>query len=65
MDGRLEDNRPEWARRALRDDGIAAADRYGVWVSESAYISADGREVPVSQVMLAHRDGPVRSTSIR
>ena len=37
------------------DEGIAAAQRYGVWISESAYVSADGHEIPVSQVMLAHR----------
>ncbi|MBF6600510.1 MAG: EAL domain-containing protein [Dehalococcoidia bacterium] len=53
--GRIEDNRPDWARVAMLDEGLAAAERYGVWISESAYLSADGHEIPVSQVMLAHR----------
>ncbi|HEX5480572.1 MAG TPA: EAL domain-containing protein [Dehalococcoidia bacterium] len=52
---RVDDNRPDWAREELRTEGMEALERYGLWIDESAYISADGSEIPVSQVMLAHR----------
>ncbi len=51
----LPDFAPEWARARLRDEGIPAAIRNGVWSGETAFIDRSGRELPVSQVILAHR----------
>lgn len=51
----LPDFAPEWARTRLRDEGIPAAIRKGVWSGETAFIDRSGRELPVSQVILAHR----------
>jgi diguanylate cyclase (GGDEF)-like protein/PAS domain S-box-containing protein len=51
----LPDFAPEWARRRMRDEGIPAAIRDGVWSGETAFIDYSGRELPVSQVILAHR----------
>lgn len=47
---------PEWANRLLREEGMPAATRYGSWSHESAFLLPDGREVPVSQVLLSHKD---------
>ncbi len=55
------DDRPPWAREQLLNEAIPAATRDGIWTGESVFVSRDGREVPVSQVILAHRgaDGAV------
>ena len=47
---------PEWARRLIMDVGLPAATEHGVWVGETAVLTADGREVPVSEVVLAHKN---------
>jgi len=57
----LEQAHPEWARRRILEEGIPAAERQGVWRGETAVIDHKGREIPVSQIILAHRadDGAV------
>ncbi|WNG43246.1 PAS domain S-box protein [Archangium minus] len=47
---------PTWAARRLLTEGIPTALREGVWQGETALLSQDGRELPVSQVLLAHRE---------
>src|SRR5262249_50983805 len=47
---------PDWAGRKVLEEAIPAAIRDGVWVGETALLDRDGREVPLSQVILAHRD---------
>ncbi len=53
----------------VREEGIPTALREGSWSGESALLLHDGREVPVSEVIVAHRaaDGEVEylSTVIR
>ncbi len=46
---------PEWALRIVEDEGIPAAIQSGVWEGETALLSPDGHEIPVSQVIMAHR----------
>lgn len=46
---------PEWARKILREEGLPVAIREGVWSGETAIVSHDGREIPVSQVILSHK----------
>ncbi|PTL84651.1 hypothetical protein DAT35_06185 [Vitiosangium sp. GDMCC 1.1324] len=48
---------PTWAARRLLAEGVPTALREGVWAGETALLTPDGRELPVSQVLLAHR-GP-------
>ena len=48
---------PDWASRKIREQGIPSAIEAGAWEGETALIDADGREIPVSQLILAHRDG--------
>ncbi|HQI82589.1 MAG TPA: PAS domain S-box protein, partial [Deltaproteobacteria bacterium] len=46
---------PAWARRIVRDEAIPTAIERGVWQGETAVLDRDGREIPVSQVIMAHR----------
>lgn len=47
---------PEWARHKIVEEGIAIAAREGVWVGETAIIDSKGRQVPMSQLILIHKD---------
>src|SRR5512147_1855363 len=57
----MGDAHPEWARRQLLDIAIPTAIRDGVWRGETAFLDPAGREIPHSQVIVAHRrpDGQV------
>jgi diguanylate cyclase (GGDEF)-like protein/PAS domain S-box-containing protein len=59
--GRLGGDRPEWARAQFVKEILPTATREGSWTGESAYRTADGRDIPVLKVVLAHRaeDGTV------
>lgn len=61
----LDTLQPPWAATLLAQEGIPAAIRDGVWMGESAFLSTDGREIPVSQVILSHTnpDGQVDALS--
>ncbi|BAZ27915.1 multi-sensor signal transduction multi-kinase [Cylindrospermum sp. NIES-4074] len=56
---------PQWALEIVQNQGIPAAIRDGTWVGETALLSSDGREIPVSQMIIAHkaRDGSVEYVS--
>jgi PAS domain S-box-containing protein len=60
---------PERLRGFIQNEAVATATRDGQWRGETILLSRDGREVPVSQVMVAHTtpDGTVEflSTIIR
>jgi two-component system cell cycle sensor histidine kinase/response regulator CckA len=63
----LLDFHPAWARALLLETGIPTAVRQGVWSGDTALLAEDGREIPVSQVVLAHRDergGPAYISTI-
>lgn len=59
------DIQPNWAYELVRKQGIPVAMRDGVWVGETAFLSHDGREIPVSQLIIAHKspDGNVNMFS--
>jgi diguanylate cyclase (GGDEF)-like protein/PAS domain S-box-containing protein len=46
---------PEWARQVIEDKALPAAAQHGLWQGECAMLAADGAEIPVSQVIIAHR----------
>ena len=48
---------PAWARELIEREGTPVASSAGVWNGETAILGADGMEIPVSQVIVAHR-GP-------
>lgn len=45
---------PEWAARRVMKEGFPEAIKHGLWQAETALIRADGEEIPVSQIILAH-----------
>jgi PAS domain S-box-containing protein len=54
---RIPDVHPQWATDIILGQGIPAALRDGSWVGETALLNRrDGSEIPVSQIILAHRD---------
>ncbi|WP_392536040.1 AAA family ATPase [Nostoc sp. C117] len=46
---------PQWALEIVQNQGIPLAIRDGTWVGETALLSSDGREIPVSQMIVAHK----------
>ncbi len=52
---------PPWANRLIEEEGIPTAIREGIWRDKTAVVDGEGREIPLSQVILAHQgpDGEV------
>ncbi len=48
---------PEWALKQVESVGVPFAMEYGAWNGETALQTRDGRELPVSQVIIAHKNG--------
>ncbi|MEW6210284.1 MAG: PAS domain S-box protein [Acidobacteriota bacterium] len=57
----VSDYHPEWAARVILEEGIPTAIREGMWSGETALRSRDGSDIPVLQLILAHKapDGGV------
>lgn len=47
---------PPWAADKIRKQGLPTAMEHGVWQGESALLPPHGEEIPVSQVIIVHRD---------
>jgi PAS domain S-box-containing protein len=47
---------PEWAGARLRDVAVPHAVEHGIWRGELAYLGPDGQELPVAQIVMAHRN---------
>lgn len=56
---------PPWAAEIIAREGIPVAMLEGSWSGDSALMGPDGREIPVSQLILAHKspDGSVEFLS--
>lgn len=61
VDEPLASLQPDWAEKTLREEGMTRALDEGVWRGETALLTREGREIPVSQILLAHpgEDGTV------
>ena len=46
----------DWALSLVQQEGIPFAVDHGVWSGETALKTRDGREIPVSQVLIAHKN---------
>jgi diguanylate cyclase (GGDEF)-like protein/PAS domain S-box-containing protein len=46
---------PDWARDIVLNEARPTALREGIWQGETAILGPDGREIPVSQVIIAHK----------
>jgi PAS domain S-box-containing protein len=57
----ISENHPQWAVEIVENQGIPTAIRDGIWVGETALRCHDGVEIPVSQMIIAHKsfDGEV------
>ncbi|HXE56920.1 MAG TPA: PAS domain S-box protein, partial [Gemmatimonadales bacterium] len=56
----FRDFHPAWAADRVLAEGLPTAVRDGAWTGETALRTAEGREVPVSQALLAHHDADGR-----
>lgn len=52
----IHDSHPEWAAHRVLEEGLPGAARDGVWRGETAFRTHDGREIPVIQIILAHKN---------
>ncbi len=61
----LNDCYPHWALDQIKNQGLPMAMAEGVWIGETAVVSASGQEIPVSQVIIAHKnsDGTIENFS--
>jgi len=62
---RIPDLHPAWAAERILGEGIPAAMERGSWEGETAVLGPEGREIPVSQLILVHRaaDGELKYMS--
>ena len=62
---RIEQFHTPWATKLVAETGIPHAMEHGSWSGETALLRHDGQEVPLSQVVIAHRnvDGSVEYLS--
>lgn len=52
---RMQDFLPPWAIERLTGQGIPTAVRDGAWSGESALLTRSGQEIPVSEIIVAHK----------
>jgi len=68
LDGGLsmETLHPAWAMERLNSQGLPAARAAGTWHGETAFIARDGEEIPISKMLMAHRqsDGSLLYSTI-
>jgi len=53
---KIRDMHPGWAGKLVEEEGIPTSLRQGSWRSENALLHRNGSEIPVSQVLVVHRD---------
>jgi PAS domain S-box-containing protein len=46
---------PQWALEIIQNQGIPNAVQQGTWVGETALLTHEGLEIPVSQMIIAHK----------
>ena len=51
----IHETHPAWAFEKVLREGLPTAAAAGIWEGETAILRRDGREIPVSQVILSHR----------
>lgn len=54
---RIKDIHPSWAYKLLLEEALPAAAQEGTWRGDTALRGRDGREIPVLQVIVAHKNG--------
>ena len=61
----ISDYYPESALSVIMNEALPLAAQHGVWSGETTFITRDGREIPVLETIMAHKDanGQVESFS--
>ncbi|HEY9667448.1 MAG TPA: PAS domain S-box protein, partial [Coleofasciculaceae cyanobacterium] len=52
---KIADYHPQWAVELIEQQGLPTAMRDGVWVGETAVLDENEQEIPVSQMIIAHK----------
>jgi PAS domain S-box-containing protein len=52
---RITDCHPEWARKIILNEGLSTAAEEGTWMGETALLNKNGDEIPLSQIIIAHK----------
>ncbi|KKL60974.1 hypothetical protein LCGC14_2199960, partial [marine sediment metagenome] len=62
---KIPDFHPKWAAKKVVEEGLPEAIKKGIWKDETALLAPDGKEIPVSQVIIAHKreDGSIEYLS--
>ncbi len=47
---------PQWALDIIQNQGIPAAIEHGTWLGETALLTGESEEIPVSQMIIAHKN---------
>jgi len=47
---------PQWAGEKIKNIGLPESVKHGAWRGETAIVNATGKEIPVSQVIISHKD---------
>ncbi|ADJ28276.1 response regulator receiver modulated diguanylate cyclase/phosphodiesterase with PAS/PAC sensor(s) [Nitrosococcus watsonii C-113] len=56
MGASLLDHYPSWTAALMQNTAIPTALRVGVWEGEAVMLNGKGAEIPISQVLLSHRN---------
>ena len=51
----ITDYHPAWALEIIQREGIPTALAQGTWLGETALLTKEGQEIPVSQLIIAHK----------
>lgn len=52
---KITDYFPAWANEIIIKEGLAVALKTGKWMGETAFLTKEGMEIPVSQVIIVHK----------
>jgi PAS domain S-box-containing protein len=53
---KIDDVHPDWTIKILQEEAMKAAIENGIWKGECAFIDRQGKEIPVSMVLMAHKN---------
>jgi PAS domain S-box-containing protein len=53
---KIADYHPDWAARVVLEEGLPAVVAQGTWSGETALLTRSGKEIPMLQVIMSHKD---------
>jgi diguanylate cyclase (GGDEF)-like protein/PAS domain S-box-containing protein len=51
----VRENHPKWVEKLMQEEAIPHAIEHGTWSGEAAILGQDGHEIPILQVVIAHK----------